>query len=160
MVQKFNPEQSIKRTRAEKSKNKHWSIQVGSGKYAWVNSMDRVRLIRERLPYETLEVPSKRVNLPVKDVLRAFGLPQTTYNKKKKDHDLLSGRNSEVILVLVELLDFGLIVFNKESDKFHRWSKKPNLSLGSVAPKSLFDSLTGINEVKNNLSRLEYENLA
>ncbi len=160
MVEKFNPQESIKRARAEKSKSKHWSIKVGAGKYVWTNSMDRVKLIRNGLPYETIEVISKRINIPVKDVLRAFGLPQTTYNKKKKDLDLLNGRDSEAILVLVELLDFGIDVFNHEQEKFHRWLKKPNTSLGGVAPDSLFDSLTGIMEVKNCLSRLEYGNIA
>ena len=87
-------------------------------------------------------------------------MPQTTYNKKKRGKELLSGRDSEVILLLTELLDFGLEVFNDESEKFQRWLKKPNVSLGGVKPESLFDSVTGIQEVKNALNRLEYGNMA
>jgi putative toxin-antitoxin system antitoxin component (TIGR02293 family) len=98
--------------------------------------------------------------LPVKQVLHLFGVPQTTYNKKRRDNDLLSGRDSEIILVLTELLDLGIEVFNNEAEKFQRWLKKPNISLGGVTPESLFDSLTGIQEVRNSLNRLEYGNLA
>ncbi len=137
-----------------------WSIKVDLDEFAWSTSMDRVQIIRKGLPYESIEVISKKADFSVKEVLRSLGLPQTTYNKKKKDNDLLSGRDSEVILFLTELLDFGLEVFDNEKEKFQRWLKKPNISLGGVTPESLFDSLTGIQEVKNTLNRLEYGNLA
>lgn len=138
----------------------NWSIEVAQDKFAWSTSMDRVEIIRKGLPYESIEVISKKADFSVKEVLRSLGLPQTTYNKKKKDNDLLSGRDSEVILFLTELLDFGLEVFDNEKEKFQRWLKKPNISLGGATPESLFDSLTGIQEVKNTLNRLEYGNLA
>jgi len=86
--------------------------------------------------------------------------PMKTHNKKKRKNDLLSVRDSEVVMVLSEVLDFGLEVFNNETEKFHRWLKKPNLSLGGVAPESLFDSITGIQEVRNTLNRIEYGNMA
>ncbi len=145
--------------RAGNGKTK-WSIMVAQDKIAWSTSMDRVKIIRKGLPYESIEVISKKADFSIKEVLRSLGLPQTTYNKKKKDNDLLSGRDSEVILFLAELLDFGLEVFDNEKEKFQRWLKKPNISLGGVTPESLFDSLTGIQEVKNTLNRLEYGNLA
>jgi len=34
------------------------------------------------------------------------------------------------------------------------------LSLGGVAPESLFDSISGILEVQNALNRIEYGNMA
>ncbi len=145
--------------RDENGKTK-WSIMVAQDKIAWSTSMDRVKIIRKGLPYESIEVISKKADCSIKEVLRSLGLPQTTYNKKKKDNDLLSGRDSEVILFLAELLDLGLEVFDNEKEKFQRWLKKPNISLGGVTPESLFDSLTGIQEVKNTLNRLEYGNLA
>lgn len=156
----FRPKKSIARARAQKSKPTRWSIKVGPREYVWANTTDRIEVIRKKLPYESIEVISKRVNSPVKRILRVFGLPQTTYNKKKKDKDLLSGRDSELILVLTELLDFGAAVFNDEKEKFQRWLKKPNISLGGATPESLFDSLTGIQEVRNSLNRLEYGNMA
>ncbi|MCJ8167214.1 DUF2384 domain-containing protein [Pontibacter sp. E15-1] len=156
----FDPKESIKRASSSKAKSPSWSIALTGGKYVWATKMDRVTIIRKGLPYESIEVISRRTNLPVKQVLHLLGVPQTTYNKKKRDNDLLSGRDSEVVLVLTELLDFGLEVFNDEKEKFQRWLKKPNISLGGATPESLFDSLTGIQEVRNSLNRLEYGNMA
>ncbi|TDB67436.1 type II RES/Xre toxin-antitoxin system antitoxin [Arundinibacter roseus] len=157
---RYNPTKSIQRAKAVKAGGPEWNIEATDGKYVWATPMDRVRLIRKGLPYEMIEVISKRANLPVKNLLQLFDIPQTTYNKKKKDKDLLSGRDSEMILVLTELLDFGVEVFNDEEEKFQRWLKKPTLALGGATPESLFDSLTGIQEVRNSLNRLEYGNLA
>ena len=158
-VKRYNPEKSIQRARAT-SPAPQWRIEVTDGEYVWATGMDRLRIIRQGLPYESVEVISKRVDLPIKQVLQLLSIPQTTYNKKKRDKDLLGGRDSELVLVLTELLDFGVEVFNREAEKFQRWLKKPNISLGGVAPDSLFDSLTGIQEVRNSLNRLEYGNLA
>jgi putative toxin-antitoxin system antitoxin component (TIGR02293 family) len=98
--------------------------------------------------------------VPVKEVLHIFGLPQTTYNKKRREKSLLNGRDSEVVLLLTELVDYGVEVFNDEEDKFLRWMKKQNYSLGDNSPESLLDSFTGIQEVRNCLNRIEYGNLA
>ena len=157
---RYDPKKSIQRAKGARRGAPHWRIEVAGHDYRWANRMDRVNLIREGLPYETIEVIGKRADLPAIQMLRLFGIPQTTYNKKKRDEDLLSGRDSEVVLILTELLDFGVEVFNNETEKFQRWLKKPNISLGGVTPVSLFDSLTGIQEVRNSLNRLEYGNLA
>jgi putative toxin-antitoxin system antitoxin component (TIGR02293 family) len=156
----FDPKSSVQKARNRRSESHQWNIVIAQDQYSWTSKMERVAIIRTGLPYESIEVISSRANLPVKQVLNLLGVAQTTYNKKKKDKDLLTGRDSEVILVLTELLDFGLDVFNNEKEKFQRWLVKPNISLGGVSPKSLFDSLTGIQEVRNSLNRLEYGNMA
>ncbi len=156
-IAKFDTKKSIKRARKKRS---GWIISVPNGEYTWSNKLERVSIIRRRLPYESIEVISKRTDLPIREVLTIFGVPQTTYNKKKREKELLSGRDSEVVLLLIELLDFGSEVFNSESEKFQRWLKKPNVSLGGVKPESLFDSVTGIQEVNNALNRLEYGAMA
>lgn len=73
---------------------------------------------------------------------------------------MLNGRDSEIVLLLTELVDFGIEVFNNEEYKFQRWMKKQNISLGGNTPESLLDSITGIQEVKNCLNRIEYGILA
>ena len=69
--------------RAENGKTK-WSIIVAQDKIAWSTSMDRVKIIRKGLPYESIEVISKKADCSIKEVLRSLGLPQTTYNKKRR----------------------------------------------------------------------------
>ena len=156
----FHPEKSIKRAASIKGSSEKWVIKTSDRNFEWSTKMDRVKIIRRGLPYESIEVVSSRADLPVKHFLALLSVPQTTYNKKKRDNDLLDGRDSEILLVLTEVLDFGIKVFNNEKEKFQRWLKKPNISLGGITPESLFDSLTGIQEVKNSLNRIEYGNLA
>lgn len=157
---KFDTTKSIKRAKTARKKRADWTIKGRNEEYVWSNRLERVSIIRRGLPYESIEIVSKRMGLPVKQLLTLLGVPQTTYNKKKREKELLSGRDSEVILLLTELIDFGTEVFNNELEKFQRWLKKPNVSLGGVNPDSLFDSITGIQEVKNALNRLEYGNMA
>ena len=159
-IKVFNPKKSIKRASGTVTKNGGSVIITSCHRYEWSNSMERVELIRRGLPYESIEVLSSRADLSIKNLLTILSIPQTTYNKKKKDSDKLDGRDSEIILVLTEVLDFGIRVFDNEKEKFHRWLKKPNISLGGVTPESLFDSLTGIQEVKKALNRIEYGNFA
>lgn len=157
----FNPNKSIHRARTTgKTKGSTWTIKVPGKTISWSSKMDRVSLIREGLPYQSIEVISQQSNVPIKQILQLLELPQTTYNKNKRENNLLSGRDSEVVLVLTELLEFGTDVFNSEKEKFQRWLQKPNISLGGATPISMFDSLTGIQEVRNCLNRLEYGNLA
>lgn len=156
----LNPGKSIKRARGKRAKDPKWIVATSVGKFIWNNRMERLDLIRKRLPYETIEAIGLKADLPTKQILHYLGIAQTTYNKKKREKDLLSRRDSEAVLVLSELLDFGLDVFNNETEKFQRWLKKTNISLGDVPPESLFDSLTGIQEVRNALNRLEYGNMA
>jgi putative toxin-antitoxin system antitoxin component (TIGR02293 family) len=156
----FNPMQGIKRAGIARRLAPEWSLETEGNKYVWTSKMERVGIIRHGIPYASIEVISKRINTPVKEVLHIFSLPQTTYNKKRREKSLLNGRDSETVLLLTELIDFGFEVFNQEEDKFLRWLKKPNLSLGGTTPDNLLDSTTGIQEVKNCLNRLEYGNLA
>lgn len=156
----YDPKKSIQRARQRKRYPQGWKIDVADGDFVWNTNMERVGIIRERLPYEAIEFIGKKANMPVKRVLSFLGIPQTTFNKKLRERELLSRRDSELVVVLTELLDFGLSVFNDEEEKFHRWLKKPNVSLGGATPESLFDSLTGIQEVRNSLNRIEFGSTA
>lgn len=156
----FDTKDSIERSRKAIDARPKWTLASEGKEYVWESKMDRVEIIREGVPYGSIEIISTRINVPVKKVLHIFDLPQTTYNKKRKEKSLLNHRDSETVLVLTELIDYGVEVFNNEDDKFQRWLKKPNLSLGGNTPESLLDSMTGIQEVKNALNRLEFGNLA
>jgi putative toxin-antitoxin system antitoxin component (TIGR02293 family) len=156
----FNPRKSILRAKAEKTQKPRWEISTSEEKLTWNDKMDRMALIRRGLPYEAIEVVGSKAELSTKQILNYLGIAQTTYNKKKREKQFLSRRDSEAVLILSELLDFGFEVFNNEKEKFRRWLKKNNVSLGNVPPESLFDSLTGMHEVRNALNRLEYGNMA
>lgn len=79
---------------------------------------------------------------------------------KRKENPLPNGSDSELELLIAELVNYGIEVFNKEEDKFQRWMNKPTNSLGNNTPESLLDSVAGIQEVRNCLNRIEFGNLA
>ena len=156
----FNTQRSIEKVAQKQDLAKIYTIHSDNKVYTWSNRIERVGVIRAGIPYESIELIGKRLNNPIKSVLELIGIPQTTYNKKKNEHSLLDSRNSELIVLINELIDFGIDVFNNEEEKFQRWLKKPNLSIGGNTPESMLDTITGINEVKYCLNRLEFGNLA
>ena len=156
----FNTKKSIRKANATVSGNTQWVIASEGKKYTWSNSMERVDIIREGIPYNYIETISEKLDRPVKSILSMMGMPQTTYNKKKSEHSLLDSRYSEIIVLITELVDYGLTVFNNENEKFQRWLKKPNLSLHGNTPISLLDTTTGIDEVNFCLNRIEFGNFA
>jgi putative toxin-antitoxin system antitoxin component (TIGR02293 family) len=156
----FNTQRSIEKVSLKQDVAKIYTILSDNKVYSWSNRIERVGVIRAGIPYETIELIGKKLNNPVKRVLELMGIPQTTYNKKKNEHSLLDSRNSELIILINELIDFGIDVFNNEEEKFQRWLKKPNLSMGGITPESMLDTITGINEVRNCLNRIEFGNFA
>ncbi|HEY0045162.1 MAG TPA: antitoxin Xre/MbcA/ParS toxin-binding domain-containing protein [Flavobacterium sp.] len=156
----FNTKRSIKNASEKDIVGQKSTLKSDGKEYQWSNKIERVAVIRAGIPYGTIEVVSSRLNKPIKSLLAIIGLPQTTYNKKKADNALLDPRDSELIILISELIDFGIEVFNNEEEKFKRWLQKPNSSLGGNPPENMLDTITGINEVKFSLNRLEFGNLA
>lgn len=156
----FNTRKSIDRARELSSRPSGRQLNAGGKTYSWTNQIERVGIIRQGIPYEAIELISKKLNQPVKSILAIVGMPQTTYNKKKSEHAIMDSRDTELILLITELIDFGIEVFNNEEEKFLRWLKKPNISLGGYTPESLLDTTIGINEVRYSLNRIEFGNFA
>lgn len=159
-IKAFNPARGIAKASAARGAAQRWQLEAEGRMYSWTTRLERVGIIRAGVPYAAIDVISKRINMPLNEVLQIMDVPQTTYNKKRREKSLLNGRDSEIILLLTELVDYGLDVFNHEEEKFQRWLKKQNIALGGHAPESLLDTTTGIQEVKNCLNRIEYGNLA
>lgn len=55
-----------------------------------------------------------------------------------------------------ELLEYGLMVFNNEEEKFQRWLSKPVPALGNSIPNDLLDDEEGLKLVEVILHRIEY----
>ena len=102
-IESFDPKKSIGRARNARRQGSKWVIKTSGGIVMWSNRLERVAIIRKGLPYESIEIIGQKANLPVRQVLHYLGVPQTTYNKKKRENDHLSGRDSEIILVLSEI---------------------------------------------------------
>ena len=127
---------------------------------AYEGGIQKLSHIRHGVPYQTVEALSFKAELPVKRMLEYLGMPQTTYNKKKREGQLLSTRDTEVLLALYELFEYGLEVFNQDHKSFDNWLRKPNPSLAGHVPESLFDTFTGMQEVRNCLQIIDFGNYA
>ncbi len=159
-IKPFSTSKSLQKYANTEGESLFWVLDSDGKVYKWSNRMERVEVIRQGIPYHAIEGISERLKSPVKSVLAIVGIAQTTYNKKKSEHALLDSRESELIVLLTELIDYGIAVFNNEEGKFQRWLKKPNVSLGGHSPDSLLDTATGIDEVNNCLNRIEFGNFA
>ncbi len=138
---------------------KSYVLESGAVAYRWSNPIERIDVIRNRVNILVIETMSELLSVPVKEVLALIGMPQTSYNKRKKENALLDVRDSEWVIVLNELIAFGADTFGDEG-AFLRWLHKPNASLGMRIPFTLLDTHTGIHEVHGALERIAYGNLS
>lgn len=137
----------------------NYVFESGAVVYRWSTAIERIDVIRGRMSISVLETLSELLNVPVKDVLALIGMPQTTYNKRKKENALLDVRDTEWVIELNELIAFGSDCFGDDGT-FLRWLNKPNASIGMRVPYDLLDTHTGIREVMGALERLAYGNLS
>ncbi|MBO9154589.1 antitoxin Xre/MbcA/ParS toxin-binding domain-containing protein [Chitinophaga sp. GCM10012297] len=72
----------------------------------------------------------------------------------KKGKDILSRNVSDRIIAIADVFSLGYNVFNSR-ELFHRWLRQPSRDLGGVQPLSLLDTITGMEEVKQQLLRME-----
>jgi putative toxin-antitoxin system antitoxin component (TIGR02293 family) len=82
-----------------------------------------------------------------------------TFTKYKEQHTLLDATISEKLLKLFALYDKGVSVFGS-IDEFNKWMAEPAFGLGNQVPLNLLDTITGIEMVGEELTRIEYGDLA
>jgi putative toxin-antitoxin system antitoxin component (TIGR02293 family) len=55
-----------------------------------------------------------------------------------------------------EVLEYGLMVFNNEEEKFQHWLSTPVPALGNMIPNELLNYVAGLKIVEIILHRIEY----
>ena len=131
---------------------------IHNKEYSWSSAMDKIRLIRVGVPKSSINVVSKKANISFKAVFFYITMKEEEYYNNS--FQTLNKKDSETILNLIEILDYGNYVFNNENEKFQRWLRKPNSYLNNMVPLSLFDSFSGIQEVRKCLNRIDFGNMA
>lgn len=76
----FDTKKSVEKAFANKDKAATWQLTVEGKTYCWSNVMERLGIIRNGIPYGSLEVIGDRLNISIKTILVIVGIPQTTYN--------------------------------------------------------------------------------
>lgn len=155
----FEIKDSIEKTIREKMSAERrylWNEQ----EYSWSNREEISTIALGGVPYEAVGTTSEKAGISIKEVLEIMELPQTTYNQKKRENMLMNRLQSELVLLIIDLLDYGGEVFNGEAEKLQNWLKTPNFYLGGESPLHLFRTKTGVDEVKDCLDRIEFGNFA
>jgi putative toxin-antitoxin system antitoxin component (TIGR02293 family) len=77
--------------------------------------------------------------------------------KQRKTH--LNASISEKVLSIFALYKKGIAVFGSV-DAFNKWMAAPAYGLGGQHPNELLDTMTGINLIQEELTRIEYGDVA
>lgn len=98
---------------------------------------------------------------------KAFGRENTritiesmkTVQSHKHKNTVLDAATSEKLLKLFALYSKGVAVFGSV-DAFTDWLSRPAYGLGNRVPDELLDTLTGVELIADELTRIEYGDLA
>lgn len=82
-----------------------------------------------------------------------------TFNNYKGNDTSLDPILSEKLLKLFYLYNKGVAVFGTIGE-FNKWMKEPAFGLGNQSPRNLLDTITGIELVVEELTRIQYGDLA
>jgi putative toxin-antitoxin system antitoxin component (TIGR02293 family) len=82
-----------------------------------------------------------------------------TFTSYQKNKTALDPVISEKLLKIFSLYQKGVTVFGTV-DEFNLWLAAPAFGLGKAVPKDLLDTITGIDLVSEELSRIEHGDLA
>ena len=97
--------------------------------------------------------------LPARRVEQILNKTIKTFQSYREQHTALDPATSEKLLKLFHLYDKGLPLFGS-SENFNRWMSLPAFGLGGQIPESMLDTITGIQLVEEELTRIEYGDLA
>src|SRR6266542_3926864 len=77
-----------------------------------------------------------------------------TFTNYKEYNTLLDSAISEKLLKLFALYDKGIAVFSSV-EEFNKWMEVPSFGLGNQIPRNILDTITGIDLVGEELTRIE-----
>lgn len=97
--------------------------------------------------------------LSASELETALNKSMKTFQNYSDKKQLLDSTTSEKILHLFRLFKKGIGVFSS-SDAFTEWLVRPAFGLGNKQPLLLLDTITGIELVMEELTRIEYGDLA
>lgn len=120
---------------------------------------DLVRVIREGIDYKTFETVAAKTPLKDKDWATVLDTTSRTLIRYKKDNKTFGPKQTERIIEIQQLMQYGEEVFG-DLRSFHTWLMTKNVALGGISPKALLDTSVGLGMVKDTLGRIEHGILA
>ena len=125
----------------------------------FTNFYDLVIVTRDGLPFESLEAAQYLMPFSLQEWSAILQVSTRSIDRLKKEKKKLGVSQSEKLIEITLLFDYGVQVFGSKS-KFSKWLERNNTGLGGLEPKSLLDTSLGMKAIETALSRIEYGILA
>lgn len=123
------------------------------------NYFTLVMATRNGLPYKSFENAQSLMPFSSQEWAEMLHISNRSLVRLKSDKKHLSRTQSEKLIEVTLLFDYGVDVFGS-TEKFTKWLSRTNIALGGIVPKSLLDTNQGIKAVETALSRIEHGILA
>lgn len=112
-------------------------------------------VVREGLPPKAADRIAEYYGLSRKQVSELIGVSVRTLERHQKDNKLLNPVQSDRLLRYARIAARAEEIFeNAQTAK--NWLRRPNQALGGEIPLNLLDTETGVNQVEDVLTRIEY----
>lgn len=135
---------------------------ISNSSYTWnddVRAYELVNIIRAGIRYKSFKIVANQLPFQDSDWSKILHLTSRTLERYKKEDKLFQPIQTERIIEIQQLMNYGLEVF-EDKISFNTWLNSPNIVLGGSIPKDILDTTMGINMIKDALGRIEHGILA
>jgi len=124
-----------------------------------LRSYELVRAVRNGISYQSFEALRVKVPFLAKEWAGFLNISTKTLERHKEERRDFKPVQSEKIISIYQLLNYGFEVF-EDWDNLFLWIKEKNIALGNERPIDLLDTNIGVDIVKKELGRIEHGILA
>ncbi|MAU71190.1 MAG: hypothetical protein CML04_03765 [Pseudozobellia sp.] len=118
-----------------------------------------IKLVREGIPYSDFAKVLNASSFSSQEWANFLNISVRTLERHREENKIFRQEQSERILSIFQLLNYGKSVFGT-NENFFEWLGSESIALGGIKPKELLDTSIGIHMVKDELGRLEHGVLA
>ena len=118
-----------------------------------------IKIVREGIPYQYFKELAEKTPFKDKDWALYLRLSTRTLDRHREENKRFQPKQSERIIELMQLMNYGKIVF-EDTTNFFDWLNSKNIALGGISPMEVLDTSIGINMIKDELGRIEHGILA
>ena len=115
---------------------------------------DLTTLSRSGLQRKYFQTFTGNAGIPVFDFERMAQMPPDTINGVDQQ-ELLSPEATERLIEVALVYVRGIEIFGSK-ESFRKWISTENLALGAIKPKELLDNSFGIQELNDELTRIDH----
>lgn len=126
--------------------------------YEWNDDSRAIQLltlIKKGFDYKTFLSITKNMPFNDNDWANILDTTTRTLDRYKRDNKSFSSTQTEKIIEIQQLMNFGAEVFG-DTTKFNSWLVRENAGLGKIIPKTLLETSIGIGLVKDALGRIQH----